>query len=718
MTVDLIDATDALESHLKKWFGYNHFRPYQIEIIQAILEGKDVLAILPTGAGKSLCYQLPALISEGTALVVSPLIALMQDQVVSLYKNGISAAFINSSLPNREIQEVMQHMNDYRLIYVAPERLVDPQFLERLKTVSISFFVIDEAHCISQWGHSFRSEYRQLSLLKKHFPTCPIMALTATATQDVEKDIQVQLAMQQPVLIKGSFERSNLTIRVQAKTKVEKQLQDFLDQQGSQSGIIYAATRKGVETTYAYLRAQGMAVERYHAGMTDQERSLSQHAFLHDDVPLMVATVAFGMGIHKPDIRFIIHLDMPRTIEQYYQEIGRAGRDGLPADCLMLYSMQDLFIYKRFLEEIEDLKIQQQIKTKTNQMMRFCQSTDCRRKELLRYFGEIAISKHCHTCDNCLDEVEQVDATITAQKILSCVYRLKQNLGIRTVIEVLRGAKSQAIQQNGFDQLSTYGILSHLSEIEVRYSIDSLLYQELLGVTEGQYPVLKWTPKTALVIKNQQKVYFKKRSFKTPKVQERLKAKEQATLHYDEGLYETLKQLRQTKAKQEKVPAYVVFSDRALQEMAVYYPKNQQEFIKINGVGPIKWIKYGEEFLQLIQSHQSTKALPLSQTAGNERSSKEETVYLYQQGFSLEQIMHARQLVKSTILVHLIESIQEGSNLDITRLVTPSKQLAIQEIIVKVGVDRLTPIKELLTDEYSYDEIRLVAAFQRQLLKN
>lgn len=409
---------DRLEEELKRYFGYNTFRVYQKEIIQSLLRKEDVLAILPTGAGKSLCYQLPALLQQGTAIVISPLISLMQDQVVSLYKNGISAAFLNSSLLYQDIQSVLQQISDYKLLYVAPERLIDPQFLERLKETTISFFVIDEAHCISQWGHSFRVEYRKLSILKETFPHCPIIALTATATHDVEKDIQVQLAMQNPKIIKGSFDRPNLTIRLEPKIQVDKQLQVFLEQQKNQPGIIYAATRKGVENTFTQLQQAGYAVGRYHAGLSDQEKSVSQHAFLHDQLTLMVATVAFGMGVHKPDIRFIVHLDMPRTIEQYYQEIGRGGRDGLPAECLMLYSTQDFMIYKSFLDDVEDLVIRKQMKLKTESMYRFCTSLKCRRRELLRYFGEYFPQERCGACDNCLEEAEQIDGTVIAQKIL------------------------------------------------------------------------------------------------------------------------------------------------------------------------------------------------------------------------------------------------------------------------------------------------------------
>jgi len=444
--------------------------------------------------------------------------------------------------------------------------------------------------------------------LKAYFPHCPIIALTATATHDVETDIQVQLAMQHPTVIKGSFDRPNLTIRLHPKTQPEKQLQAFLGQQGSVSGIIYAATRKGVENACHQLQQGGYAVGRYHAGLSEQERSASQHAFLHDQVTLMVATVAFGMGVHKPDVRFIVHLDMPRTIEQYYQEIGRAGRDGLPAECLTLYGVQDLVIYKSFLEDLEDPIIRKQMKSKTESMYRLCTSLTCRRKTLLRYFGEHLVQEECGACDNCLEETEQVDGTVIAQKILCCVYRLKQNVGIRMVADVLRGSKNQQVLNRGYDQLSTYGLLSDLSDQEVRYYIESLLHAHLLKLREGEYPVLKWTEHSPSVVNGKQPFFFKKRSFKAKKEErERFKHRETTPLDFDRSLFEALRELRLQMARQEGVPPYVVFSDRALQEMALYFPKTQQAFVKINGVGPIKSAKYGKKFLEVIGSHQGQK---------------------------------------------------------------------------------------------------------------
>lgn len=700
-----------LEEKLKEFFGYNTFRPYQKEIIAAVLDQKDVVAILPTGAGKSLCYQLPAMLMPGTAIVVSPLISLMQDQVVSLFKNGISAAFLNSSLPYHDMQDVLRNIDQYKLLYVAPERLADPDFIKRIKAIPLSFFIIDEAHCISQWGHSFRVEYRKLSILKEIFPQCPVMALTATATPEVEQDIMTQLAMRQPALIKRSFDRPNLTIRINQRTQAEAQLLDFLQPRHEISGIIYAATRKAVDTTYEQLKNAGFNVGRYHAGMADQERALSQQAFLHDQVTWMVATVAFGMGIHKPDVRFIVHLNMPKTIEQYYQEIGRAGRDGLPAECLMLYGPQDIVIYRSFLDQLEDVVIQKQMKGKTERMYRLCTSIKCRRQELLRYFGEKVLVENCQHCDNCIDDVEMIDGTVLAQKILSCVFRLNQNIGIRTVIDVLRGSKNQTVLSRGYDQLSTYALLSDLSEQEVRYYIESLIHMGYLTLTTGDYPVLKWTPLSSDAIKSNGTIQFRKKIFKEAK------AKRDQVLHYDEAFFQQLKDLRKETAQQEGVPPFVVFSDRSLQEMATYFPLTQQAFAKINGVGPIKWLKYGEKFLQIIQSYQGKKSHSQPEHIKSpiqRKSSLEETEELFLAGNGIDEIAAIRGLVKGTILTHLTELIQEGKNLDITPLVSKEKQEAIQKIIEEVGAEKLTPIKEKLPPEITYDEIRLVGAFYRR----
>jgi ATP-dependent DNA helicase RecQ len=620
----------TLEDHLQALFGYREFRHSQKEIVTSILDGKDVLAILPTGAGKSICYQLPAMLMPGIAIVISPLISLMQDQVATLFNKGIPAALLNSSLHYQDVRSIINNLQDYKILYIAPERFNDQNFLQNLQNTPVSFFAIDEAHCISQWGHSFRPEYRHLSLLREKFPKSAIIALTATATRDVEKDISKQLAMRTPHVVKASFDRPNLTLHIKLKTYPLKQLSEFIEKRPNVSGIVYAATRKTVDETYEGLQKLGLKVGKYHAGMSDEERGTSQHNFVFGQVNIMVATVAFGMGIHKADIRYIVHMDMPRTIEQYYQEIGRAGRDGLPSECLMLYGIQDLMTYNSFLKGIEDLEQRKLVKFKTEKMYSLCNVLTCRRKELLKYFSEHYPSKYCNGCDNCLEinaeededvpPLDLVDETITAQKILSCVYRLDQRFGIKYVIDVLRGSHAKAIIERGHERLSTHGLMKEFTEFDLKNYIHALMKAGFLKQSDGEYPLLQWTERSREITSGKTKVMLK------------------------------------------KLP-----------------PSPEQPTIGYNRVRSI-----------------------------------DDTIKLFVEGRSIEDIMELRKLAKSTILEHLSEKIILGTNLDISRIVSSETQRLIREAIEKVGFDKLTPIKEQLPEEITFGEIRLVSAFYRR----
>lgn len=584
---------DPLEVYLKHFFGYNAFRPDQKEVVEGILSGKDLLAILPTGAGKSIGYQLPALLYPGTAVVISPLISLMQDQVSALTKNGIPAAYINSSLDISELRQIFGNLHSYKMLYIAPERLNDEYFLKRLKSMYVSFIVIDEAHCISQWGHSFRPDYRELSKIKTLFPSCPIMALTATATQEVQKDILQQLAMQNPLVIKGSFDRPNLMIRIDRKVSAINQIKKFLLKHEGKAGIIYAATRKNVELIYERLQEEGYSVGRYHAGMSDSERQTALHEFIYDKTPIMVATVAFGMGINKPDVRFIVHHDMPQSVEQYYQEIGRAGRDGLLAECLMLYASQDLFIYRSFLSDIADPLFRKQTELKMSAMYSICQSSRCRRHSLLRYFGQSYSKQQCQSCDQCIDDIKSFDGTIIAQKILSCVYRLNQQCNADYVIKVLKGAKNPLITAHEHDKLSTYNLMPEYTEAQLLFYIETLLEMKLLVTANDRSKALMWSDTSREITSGRKRVEFHEKIHK-----EKIQA---LPAGCNKQLFERLKSLRSEISRKEGVPAFCVFSDRSLIEMATSRPKNTHDFADIFGVGRFKQEAYGMQFMRVIK---------------------------------------------------------------------------------------------------------------------
>jgi ATP-dependent DNA helicase RecQ len=696
-----------LEGSLKKFFGYNEFRPHQKEIIQQLCQGKDVLAILPTGSGKSLCYQLPALMLPGFAIIVSPLISLMHDQVVSMNKTGIPAAFLNSSLRFEDASDLLSDLSQYKLLFISPERFSNQTFREQLSKANVSFFAIDEAHCISQWGHSFRPDYRQLSILKQEFPNSPVLALTATATLAVEKDITTQLAMADPVVIKSSFDRPNLTIRVDEKSNPSSQLEKFLNDRKDQSGIIYCATRKAVDSTYEELKARGYHLGKYHAGLPDNERAATQHAFIYDQMKLLVATVAFGMGIHKPDIRFIVHLDMPKNIEQYYQEIGRAGRDGLPSECLLLYGSQELITYRFFIDQLEPGQEKKELSRKLNHMYSFCTSGSCRRREILKYFGEHYTQTVCNNCDNCLDDTEVVDGTIIAQKILSCIFRMGQNFGAQIIVDVLRGSKNQKVLENGFDKISTHNIMHEYSEQEIKHYINALVQMGYLRRTEGEYPIIQWTNRSQDIVKGLLDVKFKKKTF------QKTARKESITQDYDRGLFEKLRKLRLTISNRDSVPPFVVFSDRTLMEMAALLPHSKASFMVINGVGPHKWDKYGEDFLSAILAHgpsiSRVKPVPVTRSF-----TEEKTLSLFQEGKSVEEICEIRSLARSTVYDHLSKMIDLGNDLDIRKLVSEDRHTAIKGAMDKVGHEKLKPIKDILPEEYKYEDIRIVVAYERR----
>jgi ATP-dependent DNA helicase RecQ len=612
--VDLLGA-------LKKHFGYDQFRPLQQEIIQDALAGRDVFVLMPTGGGKSLCFQLPALMRDGLTIVVSPLISLMKDQVDALRTSGIPATYLNSTVDREEAKARWRglHRGEYRMLYVAPERLMLDTFLERALDWNIAQFAIDEAHCVSEWGHDFRPEYRQLKKLRKHLPDVPMMALTATATERVQDDIIRELNLRDPRSYAASFNRPNLTYRVVPKTEPYDQLLAFVRSRPNDSGIVYCASRRSTESLARNLNEGGVHAKTYHAGLTTSERTKHQEAFLRDDVRVITATIAFGMGINKPNVRFVVHYDLPKNLESYYQETGRAGRDGLPSECVLLFSPGDVAKQLHFIDEKSESEARI-ARAQLRQMIHYAETRECRRATLLKYFGEEYSNStgtledqappvlSCDGCDNCLQPRETFDGTVHAQKFLSCVYRVLAKsgfaFGLNHVVDVLRGADTQAIRQRGHNELSTYGIGSELKRGEWQAIGRELLRLGFIECAPGKFATVSLTPAGLETLRKRIPITLTKQIDIAEK-RARIRA---GTIECDEVLFERLRALRRQLADERGVPAYIVFSDVSLREMAKNYPKSSKEFRHISGVGEQKLKDFGDVFLAAIKNHLTTEA--------------------------------------------------------------------------------------------------------------
>ena len=589
---------------LKTVFGYRIFRPYQEEIVTRLVRGEDAFVLMPTGGGKSLCYQVPALHREGVALVVSPLISLMKDQVDALAANGVAAAFYNSTLAEREARQVLAelHAGRLKLLYVAPERLMTDAFLERIREIPIALFAIDEAHCVSQWGHDFRPEYVQLGRLRGLFPGVPLIALTATADPQTRGDIVRQLGLADAPCYVAGFDRPNIRYTVAEKVKPFNQLRAFLKERGEgEAGIVYALSRKRVEEVAARLAEAGLRAAPYHAGLPDRERQRVQEAFQKDDLQIVVATVAFGMGIDKPNVRFVVHYDLPRNVESYYQETGRAGRDGLPAEALLLFGYGDVAVARALVENggnPEQVRIELH---KLNAMVGFAEAQTCRRRVLLGYFGE-RLADDCGNCDVCLDPPQRFDATEEAQKALSCVYRVGQRFGAGHVIDVLRGSANERVSRLGHDRLSTYGIGRELSSEAWGSLIRQLVHLGYLEQDVGNFSVLKLTPAARPLLKGEERLVLARPRVRTvaPKKKETGRG---AVPPRDEGLFQALRVLRKRLADEAGVPPFVVFADTSLSEMAARRPQTAEELLQVSGVGEHKLGRYGAAFLEVIRGY-------------------------------------------------------------------------------------------------------------------
>ncbi len=603
--------SDELQLTLKTTFGYDAFRPLQREIIEATLAGRDVFALLPTGGGKSMCFQLPALLRPGLTVVVSPLIALMKDQVDQLQAAGVAATFLNSTLSAAEARSRLAglHRNEWRLLYVAPERLMLDNWQENLKAWNVAAIAIDEAHCVSEWGHDFRPEYRQIARLRDLLPEVPLMALTATATERVRHDIVAHLRLRAPEVFVASFNRPNLTYRVTPKDGPARQIVEFVRRREHESGIVYCATRATTERVAEALAARGLPARPYHAGLDADERARNQELFLRDEVRIICATIAFGMGINKPNVRWVIHYDLPKNIEGYYQETGRAGRDGLPGDCLLLFSAGDAAKQTHFIDEMTDEQERQVARAQLRKMVHYAESAGCRRTELLGYFGERFPLENCGACDNCLEPRETYDGTVLAQKFLSCVFRIRQasrfGCGANHVIEVLTGADTDKIRRWGHDRLSTYGIGRDLARPQWAAICRELLRLGYLMQAEGEYPTLELTEDGLGALRSRRPIELTK-PMETPKA--RRVTRREGEIACDEILFERLRGLRKRLADERKVPAYVIFGDATLRQMARDYPETEAQMEGVFGMGEKKRAEFGAVFAAEVADYLRTNA--------------------------------------------------------------------------------------------------------------
>jgi len=597
-----IATSKKAEEVLEHTFGYQTFRPLQQNIIDSLLKKRDNFVLMPTGGGKSLCFQIPAMLMEGVAIVVSPLISLMQDQVQALNANAVAAAYYNSSLDEASARQTLAklHAGELDLLYIAPERLMSDSFLERLEEIEIAFFAVDEAHCVSQWGPDFRPEYLALQALRELFPDIPLIALTATADKQTRQDIMNVLRLLRADFHLASFNRPNIRYTVVEKHKPFQQVQQFLQTRSNQSGIIYCMTRKRVDEVTEKLLQQGINAGAYHAGLNNQIRQQVQTQFQSDDIQIVVATVAFGMGIDKPNVRFVIHYDLPKNIESYYQETGRAGRDDLPAEALLLYGLGDIAIVRGIIA-VNNNETQKRIEQhKLNAMTAFAEAQTCRRRVLLNYFDE-ALNENCNNCDVCLNPPETYDATEDAQKALSCVYRVGQRFGVAHVVDVLRGAQGQRILNLRHDSLSTFGIGKEISR-EAWFSVfRQLIHHGYIEQDFARYSVLTLTPKAKPLLRGEQTLTLAKPRIKTVEKRKPKQKKKTFEFEYDESLFQALRTLRKRLADEKNVPPFVIFSDASLAEMAANKPTTGAAFLEINGVGEHKLNVYGEVFLDLIK---------------------------------------------------------------------------------------------------------------------
>ncbi|WP_077920918.1 DNA helicase RecQ [Spirosoma sp. 209] len=694
---------------LKRYYGYDRFRPMQEDIIRSILSGRDTVVLMPTGGGKSVCFQIPALMLPGVTVVVSPLIALMKDQVGALHLNGIPAAYINSTQTSREHRDIEENClsGKLKLLYVSPEKLLTDAFFIFLKRIRVSLFAIDEAHCISSWGHDFRPEYTQLNVLKEHFPDVPTIALTATADKLTRQDIAQRLGMNDPAVFLASFNRTNLSLQVLPGQNRLQQIIRLLRQKPDTSGIIYCLSRKSCETLAGKLQEKGFGAAFYHAGMSSDERAKTQDAFLRDDVRIICATIAFGMGIDKSNVRWVIHYNMPKNIEGFYQEIGRAGRDGAPAQTVLFYSFADVATYKDMLSENSPANLNLQL-AKLERMQQYADAHTCRRQILLSYFSE-ELPEPCGNCDVCRDPRVTIDGTVLAQKALSAIVRTGERVPMNLLIDILRGSRSQAILQGGYDQIKTYGAGRDLRFDEWRSYLHQLINIGVIEIAYDNHYALRRGILAGQVLYAGRKINLVRPDDVPKAVVEKPKTK---TETQRDDLFEQLRAIRKQLADQQNVPAYVIFTDTTLEDMARQRPTTPDALRNVSGVGERKLQLFGRQFLDVIVSYVRGRTESGEKPKG---STQLLTLDLYNRGLSIDEIAAERQLSPGSIASHLIQLSRGGYDIDLDGLladaVTPPEQQEIEQAITAVGMPegRLKAVFDALGGRYTYTQLALVA---------
>jgi ATP-dependent DNA helicase RecQ len=705
---------------LKTHFGFDQFRPLQEEIIACVRSRRDALVLMPTGGGKSLCFQLPALMMPGVTLVISPLIALMKDQVDYLQANGIPAAFINSTLTRAEIDQIQAEVRrgTIKILYAAPERLILPEFQLFLQAIRVSLIAIDEAHCISEWGHDFRPDYRNLIKLRHMFPEVPAMALTATATKKVREDIIHQLSLENAQIFISSFNRPNLSYAVLPKKDSYGQLITLLREHQNEAAIIYCFSRKDTEHLAADLRREGFKARPYHAGLESEARRTNQEKFIRDETQIIVATIAFGMGIDKPDVRLVIHYHLPKSIEGYYQETGRAGRDGLPSQCLLFYSYADKIKQQYFIRQIETEAERKNAYRKLDQMVEYCELITCRRSYLLTYFGEDYQQEQCNGCDICFSPKEEFDATIISQKIMSAIMRTGQRFGMGYIIDVLLGANNKKIIEYDHHNLSVYGIVNDFSKEDLRSFISQLLARKLIVKSGDAYPILELSLRGHEFLKQREEI-------RLPKLKVIAKLSQpgdEVEAGYARELFETLRGLRKKIADEKGVPPFVVFGDLALRQMAFYLPQSEENFSSISGVGEEKLKQYGKIFTEVIHAYAKhhnliAKKIPVKKSARPDRSKRLGSTYRETQQMvlskkSIEKMASMRGLAAGTIAAHIEKLVITGEKIDIDYLRPSAEQFeTIKAAFHQSGGTALSPVWEMLGGQFSYEEIRIARLF-------